>query len=343
MATEPNPSAAAGATAATHPPVRIGLIGCGGIAQAYMQASGRVADLTIAAVCEPDPDRRTAAAENLGATPHHSLEEMLASEDLEAALVATPPSTHEEITTRLLGSGLHVLCEKPLAPTPSAAERMLGAAADAGRVLMMGSKFRYVGDMAAARSLLDEELIGDVLLFENAFCSRVDMTQRWNSDPAISGGGVLIDNGCHSVDIARYLLGPIARVQAWVGKQSQPIAVEDTARMLFESSSGALGTIDLSWSLHKEVASYVRLYGTGGTMEIGWKRSRYKLEGDTAWTDFGKGYDKLEAFGSQLTNFARTVRGAEPPVINASDALASVRVIDAAYRSAREHHWFEVT
>src|SRR5690606_16653020 len=157
------------------------------------------------------------------------------------------------------------------------------AARRAGRTLMMASKFRYVADVLAARELVADGLIGRLLLFENAFRSRVDMSGRWHADPAIAGGGVLIDNGCHSVDVARLLCGPLARIQAQFAAPAQPLEVEDTARILFESEGGAMGAIDLSWSLHKEITSFVRLYGSGGTLEIGWRRSRHKLAGRDEW------------------------------------------------------------
>jgi predicted dehydrogenase len=256
--------------------------------------------------------------------------------------VLTPPDSHEAIATSLLQDGMHVLCEKPLAPAVAAAERMVQAAERHGRALMMGSKFRFTDDMKRARELLDRGTIGEVLLFENVFCSRVDMSRRWNGIRAIAGGGVLIDNGCHSVDIARYLLGAIARVQAQFAKPVQRLEVEDTARLLFESRSGAMGSIDLSWSLHKEVPSYVRLYGSKGTMEIGWRVSRAKLEGQPDWTPFGNGYDKVSAFAAQLRNFAGVIAGTEPAVITPEDALASVQVIEEAYRSAAEQKWREV-
>jgi predicted dehydrogenase len=168
------------------------------------------------------------------------------------------------------------------------------------------------------------------------------MASRWNSRRKMSGGGVLIDNGCHSVDVARFLLGPIERVQAQFGRQLQPLEVEDTARLLFIARSGAMGSVDLSWSLEKNVTSYVRLYGSRGTLEIGWRTSRYRLEGEEKWTVFGTGYDKLAAFQSQLRNFARTILGTEAPLITTEDALQSVLVIDAAYRSASADKWIQV-
>ena len=320
------------------PEFSITVIGCGGIADAYLQALEGLPEVSVAAVVDPDAAARARAAARTGAAACDSLD---ALPSCDAALVLTPPNTHEELSMQLLSTGLHVLCEKPLAPTVAAAERMLEAAQRSGRRLMMGSKFRYTPDVAAARRLLDDGACGDVVLYENVFCSHVDMTQRWNSAPEVSGGGVLIDNGCHSVDLARYLLGPLAEVQVQFGRRVQDLPVEDTARMLFRSDSGALGSIDLSWSVHKQTDAYVRLIGTGGTVEIGWRGSRWKTT-DGDWQAFGQGYDKVTAFRSQLQNFVASCLGDAAPVIDDTDARASVVVIDCAYQSAREERWIRV-
>ncbi|MGE3173576.1 MAG: Gfo/Idh/MocA family protein [Planctomycetota bacterium] len=324
-------------------PLELCVVGCGGIAQAYLQALQRTPTLKLIAAVDTDAARADAAAAPHGARTardvHTLLQEGMA---FDAALVLTPPNTHEALATALLAAGAHVLCEKPLTVSTQAAQRMLQAAKAHRRLLMMGSKFRYTPDMAKAKALLDQGILGEVTLFENVFCARVDMQKRWNSVRSIAGGGVLLDNGCHSVDIARYLLGPIARVQALFGKPVQKLEVEDTVRLMFEAQSGAMGAIDLSWSLHKEVPSYVRLYGSKGTMEIGWKTSRYKLQGEGDWTAFGQGYDKVGAFQAQLENFAGAIRGTEEPVITETDAIASVQVIEEAYRSAHEQKWHEL-
>jgi predicted dehydrogenase len=203
----------------------------------------------------------------------------------------------------------------------------------------MASKFRYVDDVVRARSLVESGLIGEVILFENAFTSRVDMSRRWNSDRSISGGGVLIDNGTHSLDIMRYFLGPLAEIQVIEGKRVQSIAVEDTVRIFARSASGVMGNVDLSWSLNKELADYIRIYGPDGTISVGWKESKYRRSTDKEWTVFGKGYDKVQAFSSQLANFAGAIAGTEPLVISLDDAIASVETIDAAYRAMHASRW----
>lgn len=319
--------------------LRLGMIGCGGIAAAYREALAHLPDVRLTAVVDPDP-----AAQNRIADHDPSVarcRDVSELPDVELALVLTPPDTHEALSITMLQRGAHVLCEKPLAPSVAAAERMLAAAQTARRRLMMGSKFRFTPDVTAARGLLDRGVCGDVVIYENVFCSHVDMTRRWNATSAVSGGGVLIDNGCHSVDLARYLLGPLSRVQVQFGRRVQPLEVEDTARMLFQSDSGAVGSIDLSWSVHKQTDAYVQLHGTDGTIEIGWKGSRYKARGGE-WRAFGQGYDKVTAFAAQLQNFVASARGEATPVIDDVDALASVRVIDCAYRSAREERWVAI-
>ncbi|MBL8747791.1 MAG: Gfo/Idh/MocA family oxidoreductase [Planctomycetes bacterium] len=323
-------------------PVPLALVGCGAIAAAYVQALSRVPTLRLAAVVDPSPAARDAFSTRHALPAFADVAELVArGPAIVAAIVATPPDTHESLSCGLLEAGAHVLCEKPFAPTVAAAERMLATARRCARRLMLASKFRYTPDVTAARHLLDDGVCGDLVLYENVFCSHVDMTSRWNAQAERSGGGVLIDNGCHSVDLARYLLGPIARVQAQFGRRVQPIDVEDTARLLFTSAAGALGSIDLSWSVHKETPAYVRIHGTRGTIEVGWQSSRWKSAGG-AWTAFGGGYDKIGAFAAQLANFAGCITGREAAVIGDADALASVVVVDCAYRAAADERWIVV-
>jgi predicted dehydrogenase len=103
-----------------------------------------------------------------------------------------------------------------------------------------------------------------------------------------------------------------------------------------------MGSIDLSWSLHKENDSFIDLYGSHGTVKIGWKQSRYRQASSPDWVVFGTGYNKVQAMGSQVRNFARALLGEEKLLINGQDAIASVEVIESAYRSMRENHWIPV-
>lgn len=320
-------------------PVKFLLVGTGGIAQSYASAFENHPDATLAAVADIRPDAAHALAERFHCPAFTGLVDALDhGPPVDGVVICTPPNSHEDLTLSALRRGKHVLCEKPFTLTTDSARRMAAEAEKHDLLLTMASKFRYVADIVKAKSLIASGVIGEVILFENAFTGRVDMSQRWNSNPPVSGGGVLIDNGTHSVDIMRYFLGPLAEVHAVEGKRVQGLGVEDTARVFVRSSAGVMGSVDLSWSLNKELDWYVNVYGSAGTVQVGWKQSRYKQQGRD-WVVFGAGYDKVQAFRDQVTNFARAIRHVEPLRITSEDAVASVDVIEAAYRSMREAPW----
>ncbi len=322
--------------------MRLGLVGAGGIAQAYLTGLEGCGFARLTAIADTRPEAARAAAELVGCPAFDSHTALAESGACEAVIVATPPNTHAGIVADLLDRGLPVLCEKPLTTDVPSMYALKAAAERSGVMLTMASKFRFVEDMIRAKSLAASGVIGEVVQLDNAFTGRVDMAKRWNSDPAVSGGGVIIDNGTHSVDIVRYLLGPITEVQAVTLPRVQVLPVEDSAALMAQTAAGAVAHIDLTWSLDKQLDCYVTLYGTQGLIRIGWRESKYRRNGAADWVVFGKGYDKVAALRRQVENFCKAVRGTELPLITLEDAVASVEVIEAAYVSLAQSHWAPV-
>ena len=320
---------------------KVALIGAGGIAQTHLQVFDLVPQAELVAVVDVRADAAAAVAETYHCNAYSSIDELLTNEELDAAIVCTPPTTHPEICMQLLNASVHVLCEKPIAISRVACQQMIDTAAGNNCILTMASKFRFVDDLVYVKQLIASGILGDIVLFENTFAGFVDMTKRWNSQVELSGGGVLIDNGTHSVDIVRYLLGPIVKIQAIEGRNAQGLQVEDTVRINAMTESGALAAIDLSWSLNKQTPWFVSVYGTAGTAMVGWKESKYKRSSDADWTVFGTGYDKLASFANQLRNFLVSIDGSEPLRITSQDALASVIAIESAYWSIKRHDWID--
>lgn len=320
-------------------PISVALIGAGGIGTTYAEVFKHVDSATLTTVCDLDRDIGVPVAKQAGAV---YTDDYRLITDVQAVIVATPPATHPEITMHFLRAGVAVLCEKPLAIDVASAEAMVREARRSQTLLTMASKFRYVPDITAARELLRAGAIGEIILYENTFASHVDMSRRWNSLAAISGGGVLIDNGTHSLDIARYLLGPIDQVLAIEGKRVQSVEVEDTVSIFFTTPKGVNGNIDLSWSVSKERDSFIEIYGSDGTIKVGWKESAYRLSSSDEWVQFGSGYDKLEAMSAQVNNFIGAVLGTEELLIEAEDGIASVAVVEAAYASLNSPGWIPV-
>jgi predicted dehydrogenase len=315
------------------------MVGAGGIAQAYAQAFRDSDQAQLVAIADVRTAAADAIAQTCDATAYASHIDMIAAEDLDAVVVCTPPVTHPDICIELTRAGLHVLCEKPLAITSTEARRMFDAAARNNVKLTMATKFRYASDVIRAKALVSSGILGEIILFENVFTGRVDMSQRWNSKPDISGGGVLIDNGTHSVDIMRYFLGPLAELQVVEGRRIQNLPVEDTVRMFVKTVDGVMGSIDLSWSMNKEQPAYISIYGSQGTVLVGWKESKYRRSANEDWIVFGQGYNKFQAFRGQIDNFSRAIRGEDKLLVSPDDAIASVEVIEAAYESLKNSRW----
>ncbi|MGA2031060.1 MAG: Gfo/Idh/MocA family oxidoreductase [Thermoguttaceae bacterium] len=327
----------------TSVPTEFALIGAGAIAQTYACAFAQCEGIRVVGVADTRLECAQTLAAGLGCAAFRSYQEMLAASDFKAAVVCTPPSTHLEICTWLLHRGVHVLCEKPLAIDSGSAREMVDAAEGADVRFTMASKFRFVDDVIAAKAMIDSGVLGQVMLFENQFTGRVDMSKRWNSDPAISGGGVLIDNGTHSLDILRYFLGPLSDLQVVEARRHQNLPVEDTVCLFVRTAEGVVGTIDLSWSISKDQPYYISIYGAQGTLHVGWKESKYRRVGDPQWTVFGKGYDKVAAFRNQLLNFLGAIQGRQPLRITPHDAIASVEAVEAAYEAMRGTRWRPVS
>lgn len=322
--------------------LKFALIGTGGIAQTYAQAFQQSANCKLVAAADINEESAQAFAEPFGAKAFSDYKQLAENTKIDAVIVSTPPNTHPEIAMYFMRRGVHVLCEKPLCLSVREANEMIETAEETGVTFTMATKFRYCEDVVKAKSILASGILGEIIQFENAFTAKVDMSKRWNSRKEIAGGGVLIDNGTHSVDIIRYFLGAIEEILALETSGTQNLAVDENVKLLAKTVSGVVASVDLTWGINKELPNFISVYGANGTLHIGWRESRYKLNSSPDWTVFGKGYDKVQAFRSKIENFAGAIRGTEELLIKPEGALASVEAIEAAYRSLNENLWTRV-
>lgn len=323
--------------------LKFALVGAGRIAQTYAQTFETVEHAKLVAVADVRLESAEALAAGSNCRSFDSYQRMAEEMQLDAVIICTPPATHSEIGQFFLQRKVHVLCEKPLSTDSDSARAMVAAAEANGVKLTMASKFRYVDDVVRAKSILASGMLGDVIQFENTFAAHVQMENRWNSIRSVSGGGVLIDNGTHSVDLMRYFLGPLAEVYVVEGKRIQGLPVEETIHMVVRTTTGVTGSVDLSWTINKDTGNYISIYGSRGTITIGWAESKYREASKPEWVVFGKGYNKIQAFRSQIDNFAKCIRGEEALLITAEDAIASVNVIERAYLSLRQNRWMSIS
>lgn len=323
--------------------LRFGLVGAGAIAQTYIQAFEHCSEAHLVAVVDLRSDAAQRIAERMRCRSYIRVEQMISDDEIDAAIVCTPPITHPGISIDLMEANIHVICEKPFSVELDGAQQMLETSRRTGSKLTMASKFRYVEDVIRAKSIIASGVLGDLILFENVFAHRVDMTSRWNSRPEISGGGVLIDNGAHSVDLMHYFLGPLAEIQAFEGRRSQGLQVEETVSLFARSVSGVICKVDLSWDICRQNDSFLNIYGSRGAVRVGWNRSMRHDFAHHEWIRFGDGYNKVHAFRRQIENFALAIRGEEALLITADDAVDSVKTISFAYESLRQNQWVRIS
>jgi predicted dehydrogenase len=317
-------------------PLRIGLVGAGGIGRAHRNAWASVPGAAIVAVADTNGARAQALAQELGAYAFSDHRALLSSAEVDAVDVCTPPAFHRAPVEDALGAGRHVVCEKPLADNPESARAMVEAGKASGKLLMTAFCHRFHPPVARLRELIDEGAMGEVRMFRNRFAGPfAGVEDVWFSDPKVSGGGCLMDTSVHSVDLFRFLAGEVARVEGagvTISPKIKP-GVEDSAAMLLVSETGAIGLIEASWTLPGGV-NVVEVYGTKGVAFVHyWDgfQSRYKTEGMDAFAPLPEEGDR---FVGELAHFAGAVRGDHDLIVTGFDGQRAVEVIYDAYRSA---------
>ncbi|TFH21214.1 MAG: Gfo/Idh/MocA family oxidoreductase, partial [Myxococcales bacterium] len=181
--------------------MRVGIIGLGRAGQLHGEAWRQIPDVKLVAASDPSPGAfEGQPLPTVNAYGDYS--SMLEAEQLDAVSICSPPAVHAAQAIDCLERGLHVLCEKPLALTTGDAREMMRTASRTNRRLVLATKFRHVPDIMAVKRLLASGVLGDPISFDICFSSPVKMSERWNSETVLSGGGVIVDNGCHAFDIA---------------------------------------------------------------------------------------------------------------------------------------------
>jgi len=312
--------------------MKLAIVGFGHAGRMHHAALNGLADVELVAACDPFEASRQAAAA-AGLRTYATLHELIGREDLDAAVICTPPRDHVPATLACLAQGIHVLCEKPLATSSPEAAAMFEAANHHTR-LAVASKFRHVAEVRQLRTMIAAGELGDVLTFHVAFRAAVDMRHRWNSQPEQSGGGVIADNGSHVFDVVEFLLGSLARVRAVAPLSNAGLKVEDSAELQIETAAGVIGNADLSWSEPPKDDIYITVHGTCATVAIGWKRSLMRTAA-SGWQNFGEAYNRDAAHRGMHAAFRDAVTAGGPLWITPAECLAAVAAVEASYRSMR--------
>lgn len=325
-------------------PLTGAMIGCGRIVQEHhipaWQALGResVASWTVADVSY---ENRLRAQMAMGIPNEHAYKDyraLLIRERPDFAVISTPHMSHETIALDCLRAGVPVLVEKPMAADLAAAERMVQCAEQEGVPLAVIHNYLARPQIGVARGLLARGAVGRPFLFRSeglgvGWTPGLDHDPNWRAKAGVSGGGCLLDNGYHAVYMAREFLGEIVSVFARVGTSNQPIDVDDTALLLLSHADGGTSSVQAAWSIAGQSQPVNELYATDATMRLEPDGVVAVSRRDQDWqrhtSEPGAGFRRVFA------NFLEVLAGRATPYASAADGLEILRVIRAAYASAK--------
>ncbi|KAH8602922.1 hypothetical protein B0O99DRAFT_679903 [Bisporella sp. PMI_857] len=343
----------------------IAIIGTGLIGPRHAVSVINNASANLTALVDPAPPAATTAASIN--TPHYpSISALLCSPHRPlAAIICTPNNTHVPLALELIAAGIHVLVEKPISTTIPDGIKLISAAREAGVKLLVGHHRRFNPYLLAAKKVLADESLGKVIAVQGSWClckppAYFDGIGAWRRDG--EGGGVVLINLIHEVDLLQYLLGPIDLVSALPTPKTRGFAAEEGAAVLLRFRSGVVGTFVLSdaapspWNFEagtdenpmiphsgKEhgAGGFYRILGTEAALSVP-DLTRWSYDGrkERSWTEElvreELTVDKeVVPFDMQVQHFVNVVRGREEPSCTGEEGLRALVVCEAIKRAMR--------
>ena len=338
-------------------PAKIAIAGAGMIGKRHAEAIRMSPEASLHSIVDPS-DAGRAYAHEIGARWQASLAALFADPGPDGTpdgvIIATPNQIHVENALACIAAGVPALIEKPLATDLDAGRDLVAAGERAGVPLLTGHHRRHNPLIAAAKQQIADGLLGSIVSVHGMFWLMKPenyFDTGWRREP---GAGPVMLNLVHDIDLMRHLVGEIASVQALASNAVRGHAVEETAVLLIRFDNGVLGTFNVSdtivapWSWELTAAenpvypptgqSCYFIGGTHGSMELPNARiwtnpaERSWFEPIAATTHPASREDPLLR---QITQFARVIRGQEPPLVSAEEGLKTLQVIDAVQRSMR--------
>lgn len=333
--------------------LKTAIVGCGNIFPMHAVPVMKNPHAALAAVCDNKPERAAAAAERFGCRAYTDFETMLRQENPDVVHLCTPHDLHAPLACRAMEHGCHVLTEKPMAIALADARRMLATASATGKTLGVIFQNRYNAGARLIRQCLDRGELGEVtaariwLTWDRSpeYYSKSDWKGTWDRE----GGGVIIDQAIHTLDLMRWLIGrPVVRVQASLANRTHPnIPVEDTAEGRVEFTGGVYGTFYVMNHYCTDEPVRLELACTRGKAVMEGPKARVELDNGRAYfadndpTQLFEYGDVKQYWGTshvkQIDNFYESLLGRAPLEITAADAFLTQEMICALYEQGKKH------
>lgn len=340
--------------------MKFGLIGCGGISRIHQEQIRSIDDAKLVAVSDVSERNAKTLGEKIGVPWYTDYHEMLKRDDIDIVSIVTPSGTHGDIVIAAAQAGKHVIVEKPLDITMEKAQAAVAACRTEGVKLAVISQHRFDGSTQRVKQEISTGKFGKMVLGQaavnwyrpQAYYDRAGWCGTW----AMDGGGVLMIQALHTIDVLQYLMGPVESVYAHTATAThERIEVEDVAVATVKFKSGALGTITGTTCAYPGLSARVEIFGSLGTAVIDSDELTHlyfrdpKEEGPmfggtaTNWAHEdvceGSPNGSKPASGAshrlQFIDMMEAIRENREPCVNGEEALIPLEIILAIYESAR--------
>jgi len=341
--------------------IRCGIIGCGSILPWHANPLQRIEGAHLVAVSDTVKERAKEAGKTYGVDAYQDYRQMLKRDDLDVVHICTISGTHGAIGLDAISAGKHVLIEKPIEIKLDRIDALIKAAHENGVKLGGVFQMRFYSSTAKMVDALESGRFGKVVLaeYENKSMRTIEYYQKdsWRGTWEFDGGGALMNQGVHGVDIIQYLAGPVARVCALTKTLTRPIEVEDTAAAVMEFQNGAIGVLKATTSLYPGFPSKLFIHGERGSAAIqgeniiAWqfdetlpgddKVMEANVEVESPMGSDPKAHSDT-AHEACIRSFLESVREDKTPSVSGEEARKSVELILAIYHSSKTGGWVEL-
>ena len=320
----------------------VAIIGCGVIGA---RRAAAVAPARVVACADVDNARAASLASRMSGAVVATPADALARPDVDIAVIATTNDALAPMTIAALHAGKHVIVEKPAARTVAEADAIMAAAAAAGRQVRVGFNHRYHPALQQARQLVDSGALGPLMFVRGRYGhgGRVGYDREWRADPARSGGGELMDQGVHLIDLSRWFLGDFVVRNGFAATYFWQMPVDDNGFMLLRTAGGHAAFLHVSCTEWKNLFSF-EIYGRHGKIAIDGLGGSYGLERlafyqmrpemgppDTTIWEYPRGD---ASWAIEWAEFLDDVKLGRRPSAGLSDARAALEVVAAVYEQS---------
>ncbi|MEZ4733663.1 MAG: Gfo/Idh/MocA family oxidoreductase [Caldilineaceae bacterium] len=335
-------------------PLNFAVIGAGNIGKIQAEAIRHIPDARVTVVCNRSEAAGRTLAENHGATWVADFQDAVTRDNVDVVTICTPSGTHMEIAVAAAQAGKHLLVEKPIDITLARVDQILSAVEQAGVVLACVFPLRFAQGVHKAKAALDVGRLGRLTLadvFVKWYRPQSYYDGSWRGTWQIDGGGALMNQSIHNIDLVQWLAGPVESVMARTATLAHEMQTEDTATAVLAFQNGALGVIQGATSCWPGDRARVELHGDRGTivLEEGrivvWKLADAAPGEEEAMLNLeqqqGSGAADPTAIGyemhrRQIVDLIEAIRHGRPPAIQGAEARRSVEIIRAIYLAASQ-------